>query len=98
MCFFAEIFELVPLSQALVILGMDRFMRALAEEYAQWRLLHIDQFQHDRPGCLWIPTDSRATTSTIGLSYMVVCRQNHVFFIRPSFAVSYFSSLAISWF
>jgi transcriptional regulator with XRE-family HTH domain len=33
MCFFAEIFELVPLSQALVILGMNHFMRALAEEY-----------------------------------------------------------------
>jgi hypothetical protein len=33
MCFFAEIFELVPLSQALVVLGMDHFMRALAEEY-----------------------------------------------------------------
>src|SRR5260370_34496056 len=33
MCFFAEIFELVPLSQALVILGMDHYMRALAEEY-----------------------------------------------------------------
>ncbi len=33
MCFFAEIFELVPLSQAFVILGMDHFMRALAEEY-----------------------------------------------------------------
>ncbi len=75
MCFFAEIFELVPLSQALVILGMDHFIRALAEEYPEWRLLHIDQFQHDRPGGLWIPTNSRAPASTIGLSYMVVCRQ-----------------------
>jgi hypothetical protein len=33
MCFFAEIFEPVPLSQALVILGMDHFMRSLTEEY-----------------------------------------------------------------
>ena len=73
MCFFAEIFELVPLSQALLILGMDYFMRSLPEEYTKWGLLHIDQFQHDWPGCLWITTNRRATASTIGLSYKFIC-------------------------
>ncbi len=72
MCFFAEIFECIPFSQTLVVLSMDCFMCALAQEETQWGLLHIDQFQHDRPGCLWIAAEGRTSASTIGLSYMCV--------------------------
>lgn len=43
-CFFAEIFEPVPLSEALFIFSMDHLIRPFPQEETKRGLLHIDQF------------------------------------------------------